>query len=300
MTGLAFFGGHWLTKNSDIQPYIYDNGGSGYLSLGATSFPTSLDALTNPSATDSVATVSHSGQHSNANDALEALEAKLGMGASTPVVNTVFVGTGTGSSSYSTYATTTSLLTTYATTTNLLATGSTTLQNFTAQNSTTTSATTTNLYASGSATTTTIRANTGTIGSLTVGTCTGCTSGTSNIALFEATTTSNSSFATTTNLTIGDDVMIWAQCVAIVSSDYPAIALYVKPSGTATSSALGIARTGLAATASDTMHLSVFGLYTALATGSHEIYIGSNDANKTYRTQCTANTATGIMYLVIR
>lgn len=41
-------------------------------------FPTDLDTLTNPAATDKVATVSHSLQHSNANDAIEALEAKVG------------------------------------------------------------------------------------------------------------------------------------------------------------------------------------------------------------------------------
>jgi len=45
----------------------------------STNFPTSLDTLTNPTATDSVATVSHASQHANANDALEALEAKVGI-----------------------------------------------------------------------------------------------------------------------------------------------------------------------------------------------------------------------------
>ena len=44
----------------------------------STNFPTSLDTLTNPYSTDKVATVSHSSQHSNANDAIEALEAKVG------------------------------------------------------------------------------------------------------------------------------------------------------------------------------------------------------------------------------
>ena len=45
-------------------------------------FPTSLDTLTNPVATDSTVAVSHSGQHSNANDAIEALEAKVGADSS--------------------------------------------------------------------------------------------------------------------------------------------------------------------------------------------------------------------------
>jgi hypothetical protein len=45
----------------------------------ATNFPTSLDALINPQPTDSVAVVSHASQHTNANDAIEALEAKVGV-----------------------------------------------------------------------------------------------------------------------------------------------------------------------------------------------------------------------------
>ena len=47
----------------------------------ATSFPTSLDALTNPTATDTLdsATVPHAVQHANANDAIEALQAKVGV-----------------------------------------------------------------------------------------------------------------------------------------------------------------------------------------------------------------------------
>ena len=45
----------------------------------ATNFPTSIDALVNPIATDSLATVNHAEQHANANDAIEALEAKVGV-----------------------------------------------------------------------------------------------------------------------------------------------------------------------------------------------------------------------------
>jgi hypothetical protein len=46
----------------------------------ATNFPTSLDALTNPTATDTLdsVTVPHADQHANANDAIEALQAKVG------------------------------------------------------------------------------------------------------------------------------------------------------------------------------------------------------------------------------
>lgn len=42
-------------------------------------FPTSLDSLSNPSGGDAVGVVSHSTQHANANDAIEALEAKVGV-----------------------------------------------------------------------------------------------------------------------------------------------------------------------------------------------------------------------------
>ena len=112
------------------------------LQFGATNFPTSLDSLTNPSGTDSVATVSHSGQHSNANDAIEALEAKLGIGVSTPVADTILGSSGTGISGWFTWATSTRM-----TATNFLATGSSTLQNFTFLNATGTNATTTNFFA---------------------------------------------------------------------------------------------------------------------------------------------------------
>jgi hypothetical protein len=45
----------------------------------ATNFPENLDSLVNPQPSDSVAVVSHAAQHANANDAIEALEAKVGV-----------------------------------------------------------------------------------------------------------------------------------------------------------------------------------------------------------------------------
>lgn len=45
----------------------------------ATNFPTSLDALTNPSSGDALNSPSHAGQHADANDAIEALQAKVGV-----------------------------------------------------------------------------------------------------------------------------------------------------------------------------------------------------------------------------
>jgi hypothetical protein len=43
----------------------------------ATNFPTSVDVLTNPVSNDSLNSPSHSAQHSNANDAIEAVESFL-------------------------------------------------------------------------------------------------------------------------------------------------------------------------------------------------------------------------------
>lgn len=48
----------------------------------ATNYPTSLDALTNPTSSDSMSSPSHSGQHADANDAIEALQSKVGVDSS--------------------------------------------------------------------------------------------------------------------------------------------------------------------------------------------------------------------------
>ena len=48
----------------------------------ATNFPASLDSLTNPSSSDSLNSPSHSAQHANSNDAIEALQAKVGADSS--------------------------------------------------------------------------------------------------------------------------------------------------------------------------------------------------------------------------
>lgn len=66
-------------------------------------FPTSLDVLSNPGTADQVsATVKHSTHHANANDIVEALEAKVGITSSTPVASSVLNGTGTGTSEWKT------------------------------------------------------------------------------------------------------------------------------------------------------------------------------------------------------
>ena len=48
-------------------------------------YPTSLDSLTNPSSSNSLSYPGHSSQHSNANDAIEALEAKVGIDSSADI-----------------------------------------------------------------------------------------------------------------------------------------------------------------------------------------------------------------------
>lgn len=48
----------------------------------STNFPSSLDSLTNPVSTDKVSVVDHAAQHANANDAIEAIEAKVGVNGS--------------------------------------------------------------------------------------------------------------------------------------------------------------------------------------------------------------------------
>jgi len=48
----------------------------------STQFPTALDTLTNPTAGQNLNSPSHSGQHADANDAIEALEAKVGVNGS--------------------------------------------------------------------------------------------------------------------------------------------------------------------------------------------------------------------------
>lgn len=67
----------------------------------AINYPTSLDTLTNPEGTQTLNSPDHAGQHSDANDILEALEAKVGLGAGTPTANTLLVGSGNGTATWS-------------------------------------------------------------------------------------------------------------------------------------------------------------------------------------------------------
>lgn len=71
----------------------------------ATNFPGSADdgtTLPNPTAVNKTNSPSHSSIHSNGNDAIKAIEAKLGTGASAPTNNTLLRGNGTGTSTWAT------------------------------------------------------------------------------------------------------------------------------------------------------------------------------------------------------
>src|SRR4030042_827022 len=67
----------------------------------ATNYPAALDVYTRPLAADPMDNPSHSGVHDNSFDAIEAIEAKVGIAASTPVANSVLAGTAAGNSSWS-------------------------------------------------------------------------------------------------------------------------------------------------------------------------------------------------------
>jgi hypothetical protein len=74
----------------------------------AITYPTSLDAFTNPTSTDLLTSPSHSQQHSDINDAVEALEAKVAIGNTvlgtytsyTPTLTAITIGNGTLTGQY--------------------------------------------------------------------------------------------------------------------------------------------------------------------------------------------------------
>jgi len=64
------------------------------------SFPTNLDNIPQPGSGDITTSPSHAGTHDLEITAIQAVEAKVGIGASTPVASTLLRGTGTGTSAY--------------------------------------------------------------------------------------------------------------------------------------------------------------------------------------------------------
>ena len=75
----------------------------------ASTYPTSLDAFTNPSSTSLLTSPSHAQQHSDINDAMEAVQTKLAIGntvigtytAYTPTFTNLTVGNGTSTARFS-------------------------------------------------------------------------------------------------------------------------------------------------------------------------------------------------------
>lgn len=70
----------------------------------STLFPGASDdasTLPNPAGTDKTNNPDHAALHGNTNDAVKAVEAKLGTGASTPASNTFLIGNGAGTSAWS-------------------------------------------------------------------------------------------------------------------------------------------------------------------------------------------------------
>lgn len=65
-------------------------------------YPTSLDTLTNPVGTNTLDSPDHAGQHSDINDIGEALQVKVGVSAGSPVADRAFVGSGNGTSGWTT------------------------------------------------------------------------------------------------------------------------------------------------------------------------------------------------------
>lgn len=63
-------------------------------------YPTALDAFINPTTNDFLNSPNHVDQHSSANDAIEAIEVKLGIGASVAATGKLLRGTGAGASAW--------------------------------------------------------------------------------------------------------------------------------------------------------------------------------------------------------
>lgn len=71
----------------------------------STNYPGSLDngtSIPNPTGVNTQNSPDHASLHSNTGDGLKAVEAKLGIGATTPTSNTLLFGTGTGTSAWGT------------------------------------------------------------------------------------------------------------------------------------------------------------------------------------------------------
>lgn len=65
-----------------------------------TSYPNSKQTFTDPTSSNTLNSPSHSGLHTDMNDTVEAIQDKIGTGASTPASGKVLAGTGAGTSEW--------------------------------------------------------------------------------------------------------------------------------------------------------------------------------------------------------
>lgn len=68
-------------------------------------YPGSLDSLTNPTSVSPLVAPDHAAQHTDVNDIVEAIEAKVGIGASVATAGDLLVGTGAGATAFRSPAT---------------------------------------------------------------------------------------------------------------------------------------------------------------------------------------------------
>uniref|UniRef100_A0A6M3K7V1 Tail protein n=1 Tax=viral metagenome TaxID=1070528 RepID=A0A6M3K7V1_9ZZZZ len=66
----------------------------------ATTYPGTLDSFATSGGTSPLTNPDHSERHNSVGSAVEALEAKAGVGAGTPVANTILAGSGNGTSAW--------------------------------------------------------------------------------------------------------------------------------------------------------------------------------------------------------
>lgn len=266
------------------------------LTLGTASFPTSVATLTNPASTDSVATVSHSSQHANANDEIEAIETKIGTGASTPTTNSIFYSSGTGVSAWSATPSLTSLtLSGQGWFGSLISNASSTINgslnilgNATSTNATSTIgaftsfATTTKLWGAGLATCQSGNFLTWLSGAF------GCASDqTGSAGVMTSQLAAASQVSTSTTITSGRKYFF---ATSFNTGDSAALGLYIYQDGTknATTTLQGSVQCDMAGVASEKCPITLMGTFTATTTETVHIFAGT-DSNTIYTVPASYN-----------
>lgn len=302
IAGTITLGGFLMGNTNDL----YNAGDVPDKSFGATSYPTSLDNFTNPSATDSVKTVSHSQQHANANDAIEALQAKLGISASTATNGSLLFGNGTGSSIWSASPSITGLtLSGQGIFGSFISQGSSTISgllNFPYSSSTAyssfVSASSTNYYGAGLTSCTGgsfLTWNNGFFG------CGVDSTGSSSSGNATSTRTAGttSEISTTTSLTAGQRILIWGsatgQCDTAVRQFYMSIR---PPSGASTTIDYKLTDSSYCSTSDIAFPISLQGSWMATTSGTYKIFLHDNSGSGVWRTSSDGNASTSIMYII--